>query len=301
MADHRIDAIKTEIEHKKQRIVGSPARIRSEVDHTARQVDDARATLSRVEDQRVALQRRLDVVSKADRDLQAVRGLLEDLEAEIARLKRAAKEVKARQGEADQMHADLAALQGQADHLARSVRRAEERLAELRGNRSVKEEASSRATTALRNELVTVISDTAAARESKRTGDARKAELEAYKEKALQKHAAEMAEMLAGIRQLQRIVGDYHSRLFRSVSEVAAESFAPTSAATVSLLLQQYVAAPTTAQSGATNGNFGALLSQHAYQNTQQSQQPTAMKQFSASALDTSLSMQGAMNTTAGF
>lgn len=229
-ADAKMEGLRGEIAHKRSQIVASPARLRAEVENTARQLEEARTVLSAAQEEERTTKRRLEVVKKADKDVRKAITLLSELETELNKQKRVARDVKTRQGEVDTMETELASLKAQAEHLTRNIARAEARLSETQETTSAKEEAVARATDTARTELHILQEEVTRAKETKREVEVRKAELDAEKERMLSRHNAEMADMMAGIKHLQKLVSDYHARLFKAVSETAERPFAPPAA-----------------------------------------------------------------------
>mgnify|MGYP002388813392 CR=1 FL=1 len=146
------------------------------------------------------------------------------MQAEIAKLKKVAREMKAKQAEAENEKTEVSMLETQVKHLERGLHRADERCTETKQAKVVKEEAASRAVRTLRTELTSLHDDIGRAREERRSAEVRRGELEADRELATKRHNAEMADMLAVMKSVQRSVADYHARLFRALGDTAGGS-----------------------------------------------------------------------------
>lgn len=101
------------------------------------------------------------------------------VQSEINKLKKVAREVKGKQTEAENTKNELSTLQSQLEHLERSVKRADEKCAETKQTKYVKEEAASRAVQALRAEFTSLHEDIVRAREERAGAEVRKASMEA--------------------------------------------------------------------------------------------------------------------------
>jgi hypothetical protein len=186
----------------------------------------------------------------------------------VLKLKKAAREAKAKRAESETARGEVGSLAGQEEHLEKSLRRGEERHEELQRMKYISDEASSRAATTLRRELSDLNAEIARAREARRAADARKAVIDGevrqpprlrwdgwrdgcrpssrlsasppalapahpvphaapasprglQKERAQTRHQAEMADMLASMKAVQRSVMEYHVRLANALAEAA--------------------------------------------------------------------------------
>ena len=75
-----IAAAKADVEAARAQVVASPRRIRDELDAAVRGVEAAKAEFNHAEDDRRALERRLEVVAKADRDVAKLLALLAEVD-----------------------------------------------------------------------------------------------------------------------------------------------------------------------------------------------------------------------------
>ena len=131
----------------------SPGRLRGEVEHSARQVEDTQAALVAAQAEAASQQCRAEVVAKATKDVRKTLSLLAELETEVLRLKRVHKDAKAKLAAKEEKLAEAADLQSQVERMERRVKAADEKLAEQKHGAYVKQEATQRANQALREEL----------------------------------------------------------------------------------------------------------------------------------------------------
>jgi DNA polymerase III gamma/tau subunit len=151
--DAKAEGLKEELEVARQQVVSSPARLKGDVEHMAKLVEDAHAALAATASEAASLQCRSEVVAKATKDVRKTLTLLAELETEVLRLKKVHKEAKAKAAAKEEKAAELADAQAAAERLERRVRAAEEKLTEQKHSAYVKQEATQRANQALREEL----------------------------------------------------------------------------------------------------------------------------------------------------
>lgn len=138
------------------------------------------------------------------------------------RLKKAAREVKAKQAEADASKEQVAPLAAQVEHLERSVAKATERLSETSQTKMIKDEAASRAIAALSSELAGLQTRLATLTAARDAGEARRSELEAEVRAAAEVNERETREMVTAMKGIQRAIAEYHARLYKQMAEVTA-------------------------------------------------------------------------------
>ena len=151
--DSKAEGLREELEAARQQVVSSPARLKSDVEHMTRLVEDAQVGAAAAAAEAASLQCRSEVVAKATKDVRKTLLLLGELETEVLRLKRVHKEAKARAAAKEDKAAEVADLQSQVERMERRVKAAEEKLAEQKHSAYVKQEATQRANQALREEL----------------------------------------------------------------------------------------------------------------------------------------------------
>ena len=151
--DAKAEGLKEELESARHQVVSSPARLKGDVEYTAKLVEDVQASLAATHSEAASVQCRSEVVAKATKDVRKTLLLMAELETEVLRLKKVHKEAKAKAAAKEEKTAELADLQSQAERLERRVRAAEEKLAEQKHSAYVKQEATQRANQALREEL----------------------------------------------------------------------------------------------------------------------------------------------------
>ena len=254
--DSKAEGLREELEAARQQVVSSPARLKSDVEHMTRLVEDAQVGAAAAAAEAASLQCRSEVVAKATKDVRKTLLLLGELETEVLRLKRVHKEAKARAAAKEDKAAEVADLQSQVERMERRVKAAEEKLAEQKHSAYVKQEATQRANQALREELQNSQNELDRARGSQKEAANRmgtiKTEVRARKrerggggtglarsldpplsisvppclaspsqhDRIQAAHNAEMAEMVSAMRSIQKSVSDYHGRLFADMAKV---------------------------------------------------------------------------------
>ena len=171
--DAKAEGLKEELDSARHQVVSSPARLKGDVEHMARLVEEASAGLAVAQAEAASLQCRSEVVAKATKDVRKTLLLLGELETEVNRLKKVHKEAKARAQAKEDKAAQVADLAAQAERMERRVRAAEEKLAEQKHSSYVKQEATQRANQALREELQNSQSELERARGAQREAASR--------------------------------------------------------------------------------------------------------------------------------
>jgi hypothetical protein len=128
----KAEGLRGDIEAARSQIVASPARLRGEVEHTGRLVEDARTALAAAHAETAALQRRREVVAKATKDVGKCLSLMGEVDGEVRKLKAVSKEVKGKGAAREERAAEAAELQEQVARMERRVRAAEEKLEEAK-------------------------------------------------------------------------------------------------------------------------------------------------------------------------
>lgn len=129
-AEVKAEGLREEIDAARAQVVSSPARLRADVEHSARLVEDAKAALAAAHGEAAAIARRREIVGKASKDVGKTLAALGELEVEVQRLKRAAKDAKAKAATRDEKAAEAAEATAQAERMQKRVRAAEDKLAE---------------------------------------------------------------------------------------------------------------------------------------------------------------------------
>lgn len=218
-AEVKAEGLREEIDAARAQVVSSPARLRADVEHSARLVEDAKAALAAAHGEAAAITRRREIVGKASKDVGKTLAALGELEIEVQRLKKAAKDAKAKATARDEKAAEAAEASAQAERMQKRVRAAEDKLAEHKHSAYVKTEATQRANAALREELAATQAELERAKAANRDAAARMAAVRAEHDRIQAAHNAEMAEMLSAMRHIQKTVADYHGRLFAALAE----------------------------------------------------------------------------------
>lgn len=190
------------------------------MDAKAKLVEDAHAALAATASDAASLQCRSEVVAKATKDVRKTLTLLAELETEVLRLKKVHKEAKAKATAKEEKAAELADAQAAAERLERRVRAAEEKLTEQKHSAYVKQEATQRANQALREELQNSQNELDRARGAQKEAATRIGAIKTDHDRIQAQHNAEMAEMVAAMKNIQRTVADYHTRLFATMADV---------------------------------------------------------------------------------
>jgi len=128
----KAEGLRGDIEAARSQIVASPARLRGEVEHAGRLVEDARTALAAAHGETAALQRRREVVAKATKDVGKCLSLMGEVDGEVRKLKAVSKEVKGKGAAREERAAEAAELQEQVARMERRVRAAEEKLEEAK-------------------------------------------------------------------------------------------------------------------------------------------------------------------------
>lgn len=129
-AEVKAEGLREEIDTARAQVVSSPARLRADVEHSARLVEDAKAALAAAHGEAAAITRRREIVGKAGKDVSKTLTALAELEVEVQRLKRAAKDAKAKAAARDEKATEAAEAASQAERMQKRVRAAEDKLAE---------------------------------------------------------------------------------------------------------------------------------------------------------------------------
>jgi chromosome segregation ATPase len=218
----KIDATKSDFDRKKAHVVNSPGRLKSELAQAEEEANLYREELSKLESDKKASQLRLEVLAKAEKDVQKAIILLTDLENDLEKLKQLNKVIKMKQVDFEKVSSDISELSQQASVLEDVLNTKTTKLLELKKEREARFETVADRAHALRGELQRLQDETTVAREARAAAEAEVAEIEARREQALAEHSAETAEMVAGMKRLQAAVSSYHGRLLRSMADVNA-------------------------------------------------------------------------------
>lgn len=215
----RVVAIKASTEASRSRIVSSPQRLRDDLDATARLRAVAQQEQKAAEEECRTLEMRQEVIAKAERDVHKAVSLLSEVETEMSRLKNLNKLAKAKAFELTACQGNLAELHAQTRHLDEQLRSKDSKLADMKSEFAARTGSADRGAVALRHELSSLQDSLADCRQRRADAEALKRQLEHARDRALSHHNSEMAEIIAGVRQLTSAVSAYHSRLFHSMTD----------------------------------------------------------------------------------
>jgi chromosome segregation ATPase len=136
------------------------------------------------------------------------------------RLKALNKQAKSKSLELTSGQSGLTELHSQARHLEEQLRAKDAKLVDLKSEFTARTGSADRGAVALRQELASLQDSLADYRKRRAEADTFKRQLEQSRDRALSQHNAEMAEIMAGMRQLNAAVSAYHARLFHAIAGV---------------------------------------------------------------------------------
>ncbi len=259
-------ATRADTEMKRSQIVSSPLRVKAEVGVLEAAVATEQAVVSQLDADKQMISRQMEIVAKADKDVNKAMTLMAEAEAEAVKLKRIIKDSKAKQETKQAIQGEIAALEEELGHTYEKRKRAEERLHEVREQLNAKLAAQSRQLDATRREAAEYEDDIRAAVETRQSAEREKEALERQvrtgtevadeaarpalsfsfptfspspcfifpfplyhlqKENLISRHAAEVADMVASMKRFSSAVSGYHSSLFASLHSAAAVDLAP--------------------------------------------------------------------------
>jgi kinetochore protein Nuf2 len=223
----QLEASKEEAELRKAQIVSSPARLKSEIVSLEGLVAQEQRAVDELDEQKRILSRQLEVVAKAEKDINKAMLLMGEAEAEAKKLKAVLKDEKQRKGEAEAIAADTDAQQAQLDHALAQKRRAEEKLRDVKEALGQRLSAQIRAIEVTRREASEYAEELKAAVDSRRAAEAEKMKLERHQASLMAKHSQEVAEMISTMRHFSVTVSQYDSGLISALSGIDAIEVSP--------------------------------------------------------------------------
>jgi len=223
----QLEASKEEAELRKAQIVSSPARLKAEIVSLEGLVNQEQRAVDELDEQKRILSRQLEVVAKAEKDINKAMLLMGEAEAEAKKLKAVLKDEKLRKGEAESINADTDAQQAQLDHALAQKRRAEEKLKDVKEALGQRLTAQMRAIDVTRRETNEYADELKAAIDSRRAAEAEKMKLERHQASLMAKHSQEVAEMISTMRHFSATVNQYDNGLVSVLSGIDAIDVSP--------------------------------------------------------------------------
>ena len=223
----QLEAVKEETEARRAQIVSSPARLKAEIVTLEALVDQEQRAVDELDGAKRVLSRQLEVVAKAEKDVNKALLLMGEAEAEAKKLKLVIKDEKQRKVEAEAVATEVEALRGQAEHALAHRRRAEDRLRETREALAQRSAAQARAIDVTRREDADFGEELKAAVDARRAAEAEKMRLERQQSALTARHTQEVAEMISTMKHFAAAVAAHDSGLLASLAAVEAVEVAP--------------------------------------------------------------------------
>jgi kinetochore protein Nuf2 len=216
----QLEASKEEAELRRAQIVASPARLKSEIVSLEGLVEHEQKALDELDAQKRVLARQLEVVAKAEKDVNKALLLMGDAEAEAKKLKLVIKDEKQRKVESEAASAEVEAQRSHAEHALAQKRRAEDKLREAREATQQRAAALARAIEVTRRETADYADELKAAVDRRRAAEAEKMRLERQQGALMTRHSQEIADMISTMKHFSATTVAWDGNLISSLAQV---------------------------------------------------------------------------------
>jgi kinetochore protein Nuf2 len=223
----QLEAAREEVEARRAQVVASPARLKAEIVTLETLVEQEQRAVDELDAQKRVLSRQLEVVAKAEKDVNKALLLMGEAEAEAKKLKLVIKDEKQRKVESEAVGAEVEALRAQAENALAHRRRAEDKLREARDCSAQRCAALARAIDVTRREAADFGEELKAAVDSRRAAEAEKMRLERQQSALTARHSQEVAEMIGTMKHFAASVASYDAGLLSQLAGVEAVEIAP--------------------------------------------------------------------------
>lgn len=216
----QLEAIKAETEIRRGQIVGSPARLKSEVSALEAAVEAEQRANDELDEQKRLLLRQMEIVAKAEKDVNKALVLMAEAEVEVKKVKNIMKDEKQRKAEAEAVTNDVDTLRGQVEHAMNQRKRAEDRLQEIQEGYTQKLAALNRAIEITRRESAELSDEIKLVTDQRRAAEAQKLQLERQQEAYTAQHSADVAEMISSMKHFSSCVTSYNTALIQNLQSI---------------------------------------------------------------------------------
>jgi len=216
----QLEAIKAETEIRRGQIVGSPARLKSEVSALEAAVEAEQRANDELDEQKRLLLRQMEIIAKAEKDVNKALVLMAEAEVEVKKVKNIMKDEKQRKAEAEAVTTDVDTLRAQVEHAMNQRKRAEDRLQEIQEGYNQKLIALNRAIEITRRESAELSEEIKLATDQRRAAEAQKVQLERQQEAYTAQHSADVADMISAMRHFSTCVTGYNTALIQNLQSI---------------------------------------------------------------------------------
>jgi chromosome segregation ATPase len=203
-------------------LVASPDRVKAEVAHMESSAFAEKAALKETEDAKRTLKGQLAVIAQAESDVQQLSAALADFTAELHRSQECSGQVADAQRAVDMQAAEAAEMDAEREHLEAQLKRLQEKVTDVRHSHDAKASAVTRAVEGMQAEYTELMQSGDAASELHKEGLSQQEDMQGALAEAKGAHEADMTQLLAHLRELQREVKNYHAKLFAGLGQQAA-------------------------------------------------------------------------------
>lgn len=242
--DHQVLQKREEIELTRAFVVDAPEELMEQEKGAEKQLREETSTLRDIENNNKLLDRQIEVVAKANKDVSKAIQLLEAVEVshysfpflhnrilfctsvqvEASKLKRIIREEKSKREVLDAINLEEKALTSNLDLVLAQKKRAEEKLSEIRKSLEGKIDEQNKALEQIRKEIEDFTNMTREATDARSTSESEYMRLQRKKDALVATHTAEVAEIIESLKRLHSSVEGYHNALYRGMASISSDS-----------------------------------------------------------------------------